>query len=140
MVDRRVFLAGLGGTALSPFAPRAWAQTALPAEAERDRAVDALLSAWFEADLGDYPEQATSLGIDVGERAPLRNRLSSASIATALDQARQAVQRRSELRAFGREGLSAAGELNYDVAEFRWSIRAEGPVFPMAAAWATLMS
>jgi uncharacterized protein (DUF885 family) len=129
MLDRRAFLAGLGGAALSPFAGGASAQTTLSAATERDRALDALLSAWFEADLIGYPEQATNLGIDVGERAQLRHRLSDASIATAFDTARQAVERYRELRSFGRDGLSAAGQLNYDVAEFRWSIRAEGARF-----------
>lgn len=130
LVDRRAVLVGLGGVALSPFAAGAAAQTAPPASTDRDRALDALLSAWFEVDLNGYPEQATSLGIDVGERAPLRYRLSSASIATALDEGRRAVARRAQLRAFGREGLSAEGQLNYDVAEFRWSVRAEGAQFP----------
>jgi len=128
--DRRAVLVGLGGAALSPFASGAAAQAAATAAPDRDRALDALLSAWFEADLTGYPEQATSLGIDVGERAPLRYRLSSASIAAAQDEGRRAIKRRDELGAFGREGLSAEGQLNYDVAEFRWSVRAEGARFP----------
>jgi uncharacterized protein (DUF885 family) len=39
------------------------------------------------------------------------------------------VARHRELQAFGRQGLSTEGQLNYDIAEFRQSVAADGARF-----------
>jgi uncharacterized protein (DUF885 family) len=126
MLDRRTFLlasaafgaAGLGGCA-----------TAARDPAGRDAALDALLSRWFEDDLRDSPEFATNLGLDVGDKAALRAQLSDESLAHAAGERAEARARYRELTAFGRKGLSEAGRLNYDIAEFRHSVEAEGAAF-----------
>jgi uncharacterized protein (DUF885 family) len=127
MLNRRTFLltsaafsaAGLAGCAATPRAT----------PAERDKALDAMLTRWFDEDIADSPEFATNLGIDTGERAALRAQLSDESLAKVAEEASQAVRRHAELRAMGRAGLSAEGQLNYDIAEFRQSVAAEGAKF-----------
>jgi uncharacterized protein (DUF885 family) len=127
MLDRRTFLlttaafgaAGLAGCVTS----------GTSGGGSRDEQLDALLSRWFDEDLAENPQQATNLGLDSGERAVLRGRLRSQSIAHAEEERAEAVARYAELRRFGRRGLSEAGTLNYDIAEFRRSVDAEGAKF-----------
>ncbi|MGQ0660213.1 DUF885 family protein, partial [Sphingosinicella sp.] len=123
MLDRRTFLAST--TALGALAfvgiDEAFAQAA-PASApasERDAALDRMLMGWFNEDLRENPPQATSLGLDVGELASLRGELGDNSQARADADRAKGVRRQRELTAFGRAGLSPAGALNYDIAEFR---------------------
>jgi uncharacterized protein (DUF885 family) len=128
MLDRRTFLltsvafgaASLAGCATTADAPDA---------ASRDQALDSLLSRWFDEDLRDNPSFATNLGLDVGEKAALRGRLAEQSVAKAQAERAEDVARYRELQRFGRRGLSAAGQLNYDIAEFRQSVAAEGAAF-----------
>jgi uncharacterized protein (DUF885 family) len=142
MLDRRTFLmtsaafgaAGLTGCTTS--ATGSDTVTGASASAggakanSRDRQLDALLTRWFEEDLTESPEFATNLGLDVGERAALRGRLSSESLAYAAQERAKAVARHAELRRFGRRGLSEAGQLNFDIAEFRGSVATESARFP----------
>jgi hypothetical protein len=126
MLDRRAFLlssAALAGCATVAEPPVAGA-------ASRDAALDALLSAWFDDDLNESPEFVTGLGLDTGARAAQRGRLSQQSPAAAAAERAEAVQRYEQLRRFGRARLSAEGQLNYDIAEFRQSVAAEGARFP----------
>jgi uncharacterized protein (DUF885 family) len=124
MLNRRTFLltsAAFGAAGLSAGGGGA---------GSRDQQLDALLTRWFEQDLSESPEFATNLGLDVGERAALRSQLSSESLAEAAEERAKAVSRYAELRRFDRRGLSEAGQLNYDIAEFRGSVAAEGAKFP----------
>jgi uncharacterized protein (DUF885 family) len=126
LLDRRTFLASsTAALALAGFAPVAFAQEA----GERDRALDALLTRWFDEDLRDMPTTATNLGLDTGELAALRGRLGDASQARADAERAKAVRRAGELNAFGRAGLSDSGRLNYDIAAFRAEIGAMGARF-----------
>ena len=128
MLDRRTFLASstaLGFVGLIGFAPPLLAQDAN----ERDRALDALLTGWFNEDLRDNPGFATALGLDTGELAELRGRLGDSSQARADSDRAKAVRRAGELRAFGRAGLTPAGELNYDIALFRGEVGTIGANF-----------
>jgi uncharacterized protein (DUF885 family) len=128
MFDRRTFLltsAAFGATALTGCATTA----AQGDGATRDQRLDALLTRWFDEDLQDSPSFATNLGLDVGERAALRGRLGEQSVAKAESERAEAVARHRELKRFGRRGLSQAGQLNYDIAEFRQSVAAEGAAF-----------
>nr|MDP8994909.1 DUF885 family protein [Pseudomonadota bacterium] len=127
MFDRRAFLLssasvgllGLSGCTTLP----------APAAASGDAELDALLTAWFEEDLRDNPAFATNLGLDVGELAYLRRSLGDASLAKADEERAEAVARDRRLEAFGSEGLSAEGRLNYDIAAFRWDVAAQGARF-----------
>jgi uncharacterized protein (DUF885 family) len=79
-LSRREAVAAFTATATLPFlakAAPAWAQAARPSDA----AASALLDSIAENLLRFGPEGATSLGIDVGPRAPLRYRLSDRSAA-----------------------------------------------------------
>ena len=129
MLDRRTFLASstaIGALALIPTA----ATFAQPAAANaRDRALDALLSRWFQDDLREKPTFATNLGLDVGELAPLRAQLGDASAEDAAEDRARVIERDRAIRAFGRNGLSADGQVNYDVAAFRTATQAEGARF-----------
>ncbi|TMJ18450.1 MAG: DUF885 family protein [Alphaproteobacteria bacterium] len=126
MLDRRTFLASsTAALALAGFAPKAVAQDTN----DRDRALDALLTRWFDEDLRDMPTTATNLGLDTGELAALRGRLGDASQARADAERAKAVRRAGELNAFGRAGLSEAGRLNYDIAAFRAEIGSMGARF-----------
>ena len=93
-----------------------------------------MLSGWFQEDLRDNPAFATNLGLDVGELAPLRGQLGDASLAESNEDREQAVARHRQIRAFGREGLSTDGQLNYDIAEFRWSVAADSARFRYGSA------
>jgi uncharacterized protein (DUF885 family) len=127
MLDRRTFL--LTSAAFSAAGLAGCAATPRGTPAERDKGLDGMLTRWFDEDIADSPEFATNLGIDTGERAALRARLSDESLAEVAAEAEQAARRLAELRAFGRAGFSAEGELNYDIAEFRQSVAAEGGKF-----------
>jgi uncharacterized protein (DUF885 family) len=133
MLDRRTFLvssSALGALGLAGCAT-------LPARqdsAARDAALDQMVTGWFNEDLRDNPQFATNLGLDVGELAPLRGQLGEESLAEVRLDREKAVARHAQLRSFGRAGLSPAGELNYDVVEFRQSVAAQSARFPYGEA------
>ena len=140
MLDRRTLLltsaaAALAGCAVVPTpGPAPDAAPPLPgpgaaAATPRDAELDALLTTWFDEDLLEAPEFATNLGLDTGARAALRGQLSEQSLAAAARNRAMTVIRATRLGRFGREGLSAEGLLNYDIAEFRLSVDAEGARF-----------
>ena len=129
MLDRRAFLATTTALVFVGLAD-AFPALAQPAQAgARDQALDALLTGWFNEDLRDNPANATGLGLDTGALASLRGELGDASQAKLDAERAKAVRRRRELRAFGRNGLSPAGQLNYDVADFRGEVAAMGAHF-----------
>ena len=132
MLDRRTFL--LSSTALGFLGLAGCASTAPQTPAERDQALHAMLDGWFQQDLRDNPTFATNLGLDVGPLAPLRGQLGDASLAKADEERAEAVARHRQLLAFGRDGLTGAGTLNYDIAEFRQSVAAEGARFRFGSA------
>jgi uncharacterized protein (DUF885 family) len=126
-LDRRTFL-----LTSAAFGLAGCATTAVPGApgGSRDAQLDALLTRWFEEDLGDDPEFATNLGLDTGARAALRAQLADETAAHGAAERAEAKRRYRELQVFGRGGLSVAGQLNYDVAEFRQSVQAQGADFP----------
>ena len=127
-VDRRTFLlstAAFGAAGLAGCATPAGGGAA----GTRDQQLDALLTRWFNEDLRDSPEFATNLGLDVGELASLRGNLGEETPAKAETERAEAIARHQELRRFGRRGLSESGQLNYDIAEFRRSVDAQGAKF-----------
>lgn len=122
MLDRRTFLASstaLGLVSLAGLSPAAAQPSAAAPANDRDQALDALLTARFNEDLRENPGGATGLGLDVGALAALRGQLGDNSQAKIDSDRARNLRRQRELTAFGRTGLSPAGELNYDIAEFR---------------------
>jgi uncharacterized protein (DUF885 family) len=109
----------------------ALATQALPAEAQTpDAAADRLLARITEQLLSDYPESATSAGVDKDERARLRSRLASRS-ASGQGVIRGHVRSTlSQLRRLDTEGLSAEKQLNVDVVKSVYELAADGFEFP----------
>ena len=73
---------------------------------------------WFNEDIRENPAFATGLGLDVGELANLRGELGDNSQAKIDCRSRQGHPPLSRADRDGPPGLSPAGELNYDIAEF----------------------
>jgi len=128
LLDRRTFLAGSAAFGLIGLAGPAPALLAQEPNA-RDRALDAMLTRWFDEDIDENPGFATALGLDTGARAALRGRLGDASQAKTEADRAKAVRRARELQAFGGAGLSPAGQLNYDIAAFRAEVASMGARF-----------
>src|SRR5690606_22854809 len=71
--NRREFIVGTGAALAAAAFPANGAKT------DRDAKVEALLAELAEELLVDYPETATSLGIDVDDRAKLKSKLTDRS-------------------------------------------------------------
>lgn len=115
MIDRRRLLgsaAAVAGVALAGPA------LATSRESTEDARLDALLNRQFYDNLDRSPEGATSLGLDVGERAAQRGQLSDRSPEEYARNAERNQHRLAELRQINPEALSADGRLNYDIALF----------------------
>lgn len=124
MIDRRELLAGAGALALTAALPRAaWAS---PAE----DAAEAALAEVGEALLSDYPENATTLGLDSGARAALRARLSDRSIAGQQALATRARERLARLRGIDPAPLGEAAKIDLDVVRTAHETALEGFAFP----------
>ena len=120
MLDRRTLLSTAAGAGMAAAAPGVMAQPAqavgpVPAAAGEAGRLNALLDAFFQADLRRSPETATTLGFDHGAGAGLKSRLDARSPqARAEDKARTADQLR-RLGAINRGALSGLDRVNYDV-------------------------
>lgn len=84
----------------------------------RDADLRAMLDQFFYARLEDNPEQATSLGLDVGPRAGLKAKLGDASRAGQQRQFLRAKQELAALRSIPRDALGDAAKLDYDIVEY----------------------
>lgn len=119
-MDRRQFLSSAGAVALASTLPGcATAGFSTPGgTAPKDAQLRALLDRFFYQRLADNPESATAGGFDNGEYRNLRYRLDDYSrLGAAKDLARAKTEIQS-LQAFGRNGLSDAAALDYDVVEY----------------------
>ena len=126
-MDRRAFLLSTGAVAAAAAVPPALAQA--PAGTE-DAKLRTLLDKFVYDRLGDSPEQATSLGLDTGERASLRSRLSDNS---AAGEARRRARTRAEKTALSRidrAKLGAAAQIDYDVVQYQLDRSIAGERFP----------
>jgi uncharacterized protein (DUF885 family) len=126
MLDRRRFLASSASlAALSACA-------GLPTRSSQagDAGVERQLAAIAEELLAEYPENASSLGLDKGERAPLKSRLTDRSLAGRARHAAAANARLSRLKTIDRTGLSPAAVNDLDVPIVAHEIAAEGFRFP----------
>ncbi|MBM3596267.1 MAG: DUF885 family protein, partial [Alphaproteobacteria bacterium] len=115
--DRRKFLAGAGASALAlSFAPdSALAQTG--GGSAGDRAVAALCDQVLSGDLLIGPFDATLLGLDVGDRAPLRRLLGPGGKADDLARACHAKAMLEAVRAIDPVGLSEIWQVRREVVE-----------------------
>jgi len=124
VIDRRELLAGAGALALTASLPApAWAGAA-------DDGAEAALAEVAEALLADYPENASSLGLDTGNRAALRSRLSDRSMAGQQALATRARERLARLRAIDPAPLIEAAKIDLDVVRTAHETAIEGFGFP----------
>jgi uncharacterized protein (DUF885 family) len=128
MLDRRTFL--LSSASFGLFAASGCATRPRETAEQRDQALHRILQAWFDEDLLDSPTFATNLGLDVGGLSHLRARLGDNSRAKLAEERAEDIARHRLLTQFGRQGLSPASQLTYDIAMFRQSLAAEGARYP----------
>jgi uncharacterized protein (DUF885 family) len=112
----------------------ALAASQLPAGAapasERDAEAERLLAEIAEELLADYPESATMLGIDVAERAALKNRLGDRSAAGQEAIAKRVADRIRRLNTLDPKKLGDAARVDVDVVRTAHEFALEGFEFP----------
>ena len=86
----------------------------------------ALFDAFFQQHLQRSPELATSLGLDKGDLAGLKRRLSERSPAAVARNAADTERRLDELRSIDRAALPGADAVSYDTVLFTTEVRNEG--------------
>ena len=122
--NRREFIAGVGATlAVLP---------GLQACAKREPAasVQAQLAGIAEDMLVDYPENATSLGIDTGARAALKARLTDRSAAGQEAISKRVTARVAQLKAVDAASLDAGDRIDLDVVRTAHETAVDGFKFP----------
>lgn len=124
-MNRRAFLLSSGALAVAGAAP-VWAQTAA---GSADGRLRALLDKIFYDRLAESPEQATSLGLDIDERAALRSRLSDNSAAAQVRQRARTRAEKTALTAIDRASLSPTARIDYDVVQYQLDRSAAGERF-----------
>ncbi|MGK2910530.1 MAG: DUF885 domain-containing protein [Sphingobium sp.] len=123
MTTRRDFLIGSAAAAAITSAP-------LRAATGADAKAEAMLADMAEQMLVDYPESATSLGIDKDSRAELKLRLTDCSGPGQMAKARRAADRLAKLRAVDMNALTPATRTDVDVVRTAHEVAAEGSAFP----------
>jgi uncharacterized protein (DUF885 family) len=124
MINRRDFIVG-SSAALAAANLRATANAA-----ENDASVERLLADYAEQMLEDYPETATSLGIDTGNRAALKARLTDRTAAGQQTIATRVAARLARLREIDTSGLTESVRVDLDVMRTAHEFAAEGFRFP----------
>ncbi|MDI1295975.1 MAG: DUF885 family protein, partial [bacterium] len=116
-MDRRQFLASTAAcAAIALTSPRAMA-----ASGAADAQLRAMLDRFFYARLANAPEQATRLGLDTGDRAALRGKLSDTSAAGIARDLAQAKEEARQLATIDRARLSPAAQIDHDVVAYQLS-------------------
>jgi len=120
---RRDFMIGAATTALAVTLPaRLMAQaggTPGGSAGPGDAALRAMFDRFFYARLEDSPESATQLGLDTGERAHLRAKLSDESAAGAARALARARAERAELAGVDAASLSPEARLDLEVVTYQ---------------------
>jgi uncharacterized protein (DUF885 family) len=116
-LDRRTFIASSGAAALaSAVLPKA--AFAQPRAGSGDSALNALFEEIFQQNVQRSPELATSLGLDKGENAGLKGRLTPRTLAERARQLGQTKEALAKLGAVDRAALSPAAKLNLEVVTY----------------------
>src|SRR5688572_6787895 len=106
--SRREFIAGAGAACILVNLP-------VCARENADAEVQALLAEFAEELMVEYPESATSLGIDNKHRAALKARLADRSLAAQRAIAQRVAKRLERLKAIDVATLDAATRIDVDV-------------------------
>jgi uncharacterized protein (DUF885 family) len=128
-LDRRRFLASTAALAATPLLP-ACAGWQGPPSALDDAGVERILAGTAEELLAEYPENATSLGLDKAERAPLKSRLTDRSLEGRARHAAAASARLARLAGLEQTGIGAGALIDLDVAIAAHRLASEGFRFP----------
>ena len=112
-MHRRQFLATSALAAAASALP-----AALRAATAEDAKLTTLLDAFFNENVDENPEQASSLGLDKGARAGLKSQLGDYSAEGKLKRQARQKDRLARLRAIDRKALSPNAQLDYDVIEY----------------------
>ena len=134
--SRRDALASIGAAGASLLLPGCSARPVPVAGAPAiaagaaDVRVQTLLASVAEALLAEYPENASALGIDKGERAALKARLADRTPAGARRRAAAAAQRLAQLRAVDERPLSASTRTDLGVVRTAHELAVAGHRFP----------
>jgi len=123
---RRHFLGSAGAVAVLPLLPGCAARQA----AATDGSTASVLQLMAEQLLAEYPENATSLGLDKGARAGLKTLLTERSLQGRARLAGGAAHRLQRLQAVDRNGLDPAEQIHLGVAEAAHKLAVEGFRFP----------
>jgi uncharacterized protein (DUF885 family) len=124
---RRETLAGLAASAAAPLLARATPAFARPAT---DAQASALLNSFADNLLRLYPEQATSLGVDKGARAPLRSRLEDLTPAGQQHIAQLIRADLARAEAIDTSALSFPVRTSVEVVKYAYKLRLEGFALP----------
>jgi uncharacterized protein (DUF885 family) len=122
LIDRRQFLTATTGSLLSAFVAASLRQAALatsPAVTDTTTRLDALFEAFMDERFAKSPELVTILGLDKGNYAWAKSRLTENSLERAREFKQENASRLKRLRAFGRGSLRGADLANYDTVEFQ---------------------
>jgi uncharacterized protein (DUF885 family) len=122
LIDRRQFLTATTGSLLSAFVAASLRQAALatsPAATDTTTRLDALFEAFMDERFAKSPELVTILGLDKGNYAWAKSRLTENSLERAREFKQENASRLKRLRAFGRGSLRGADLANYDTVEFQ---------------------
>ncbi|MEA3064660.1 MAG: hypothetical protein QOJ27_1106, partial [Sphingomonadales bacterium] len=92
--------------------------------------VEPMLASMAEAILAEYPENATSLGLDKDARAALKSKLTDRSLHGRARLAGAAADRLRRLQAVDRSSLDPAAQIDLGVAETAHRLAVEGFRFP----------
>jgi len=125
MLNRRELLIGGAAAGLAPALP-AFADQAAPARLSESAKLRAIFDAFFQQHLQRSPELATSLGLDKGDLAGLKRRLSERSPAAVARNAADTERRLNELRSIDRAALPGPDAVSYDTVLFTTEVRNEG--------------
>ena len=123
-LDRRVLLQAAIGMALAAATGTAGA-AAQGGTRSADAALAKLLQRTAENELRRSPEEATGLEFDRGANTGLRSRLDDRSLPAIADHRHAVDATRTQLARIDRSSLSAAAQLDYDVAVFVYATLAD---------------
>ena len=125
-VDRRELLGGLGLVGMAMAAPALARNSLAPS---RDRAAEALMGVMAEEILVEFPENASSLGIDKGRRGGLKSMLTDRSLAGIKRRKASAARRLALLKTVAPAGLNAATRNDLAVTRYAHEVAVEGGRF-----------
>jgi uncharacterized protein (DUF885 family) len=124
MLKRRALLMTMAAAGLVPGVTRR--ARAEPAPTGQSAALKALFDRFVQESLQRSPELATGLGLDKGKLAPLKSRLSDASLAASAQDKITNAEHLAALRAIDRASLHGIDVANYDTVLFTLQVAADG--------------